>query len=334
MNAIKFWFDNARTMTLPQSLLPAALAIVLAGTAGVGEFSWILALCAILGVMFAHLGLNLFDDYFDYIKKKTDYREELVHEGFRARIGKCTYLTSEQATLKQLLAASFIFSGVAVLLGTIIWLNRSNFVLYIVGITVILGIFYSAPPLRLSYRGFGELIIGVIFGPLNMIGAFYAACGAINTTIVLISIAVGLLVMNIIFIHSILDRIPDKKVGKKTMAILLNNTTTMLCVLFFIIFVPFALIAYGIIANYLSSIYWVVFLVFPLAISLFYSMVEFIRNPERKFSPKFWLGPMENWQEIEKTGLDWFMIRWYSARNLVSFFCFIIILINIVTLIV
>ena len=334
MKTIKFWFDNARTMTLPQSLLPAALAIVLAATASIGSFSWILALCAILGVMFAHLGLNLFDDYFDYVKKKTDFREELVHEGFRARIGKCTYLTSGQATLKQLLAASFIFSTVAVLLGTIIWLHRGNFVLYIVGITVVLGIFYSAPPLRLSYRGLGELIIGVIFGPLNMIGTFYAACGTINTSIILISIAVGLLVTNIIFIHSILDRIPDKKIGKKTMAILLNNTTAMLCVLFFILFVPFALVVYGVISKHLSTLYWLVFLVFPLAVSLFYSMVEFIRNPDKKFSPKFWLGPMENWEEIKSTGLDWFMIRWYSARNLVSFFCLIIIILNIVTLIV
>nr|WP_203583429.1 prenyltransferase [Paludibacter sp. 221] len=309
-------------------MFPSILAVCLAvSSAG---FSWWLACCAVLGVVAAHLSLNLFDDYYDYIKKKSDYRDDLVHEGFRARIGKCTYLTSGEANLKQLLAACLIFATIALFFGSIVFYYRGIFVFYIAAITAVLGLFYSAPPLRLSYHGFGELLIGLIFGPLNMLGTYYAACGEINPTIILISIPVGLLVMNIVYVHSILDFIPDKKIGKRTLAVLMNNTTAMLVVLFFVVFVPFALIAYGIIAGHLSIYYSFVFFTLPMAISLFYLMVEFVKNPGKKFSPSFWMGPMNNWKAIEKYGIDWFMIRWLSARNLLSFFCIIIMLVSII----
>lgn len=330
MNTIKFWFINARPTALPQSLLPSILAVTLAISSA--DFSWWLSICAVLGVVAAHLALNLFDDYYDYTKKRSDYREELVHEGIRARIGKCPYLTSGQATLKQLLAACLIFSTIALLFGSVVLYYRGNFILYIVLITAVLGFFYSAPPIRLSYHGLGEILIGVIFGPLNMAGTYYAACGEINSSVLLISCPVGLLVMNIVYVHAIMDFMPDKKIGKRTLAVLLNNTTAMLVVLFFVLFVPFGMIAYGIITGSLSVYYWFVFLTFPVAVSLFYLMIEFVKHPERKFIPKFWMGPMNNWNAIKEAGIDWFMIRWLSARNLLSFFCLIIMIINVLML--
>lgn len=326
MNKVKFWFVNARPTALPQSLLPAMLAFCLSISSP--GFSWWLGVIAVVGVVCAHLGLNLFDDYFDYKKKQSGYRDELVHEGFRARIGKCPYLTSGQATTKQLLQACFVFCGIAVLLGAVILYFRGIVVLYIAAITAFLGLFYSAPPLRLSYYGMGELLIGIIFGPLNMLGVYYSACGELNQTILLISIPVGLLVMNIVYIHSILDFIPDKKIGKKTLAVLLNNQTAMLVVLFFVLFLPYAIIAYGILVAYLSPYLWFVFLTFPIAVSLYYMMIEFVKHPEKKFIPRFWMGPMNNWKRISAAGIDWFMIRWLSARNLLSFFCLVIMIVS------
>jgi len=55
-------------MTLPQSILPALTAVILSIHAT--DFVWWLAVLAVLGVILAHLGLNLFDDYFDTKKKK------------------------------------------------------------------------------------------------------------------------------------------------------------------------------------------------------------------------------------------------------------------------
>lgn len=328
MNVVKFWWKNSRPTALPQSVMPSFLAICLASS--VQDFSIWLSILAILGVVMAHSGLNLFDDYFDYRKTKSTYRETLVHEGFRARIGKCTYLTSGAATSRQLFIAASVFCLIAVCLGSIILYYRGITILYIALMAAILGFFYSAPPFRLSYHGLGELLIGLIFGPMNMIGTYYAACGVINPVIIFISVPVGLLVMNIVYVHSILDFIPDKKIGKRTLAVILNNTTAMLVVLFFILALSYAIITYGVVSGYLPLMYLFVYLSLPMAVSLFYLVVEFIRHPEQKFSPRFWMGPMPRWKKLEEFGIGWFMIRWLSARNLLTFFCLIIIILSIV----
>ncbi|MDR2689845.1 MAG: prenyltransferase [Azoarcus sp.] len=327
MALIKFWFFNARPRALPQSLLPALLAVCLAKDAP--GFSIYLACAAVLGVLCAHLSANLFDDYFDYRKCRTDYRDTLKHEGFRARIGKCLYLTSGQATLGQLLAAALVFMGLAFILGSVILYFRGGVILGVMIATAILCISYSGPPLRLSYRGLGELAIGLIFGPMNMLGTYYATCGEMNRTITLISIPIGLLVMNIVYVHSMLDFVPDKKLGKQTLAVLLDRTTAMLAVLFLVLFLPYLVIGYGIFYGHLPRFYGISLFTLPMASALFYMMLTYVRVPDRKFSPKPWMGPMPGWQRFEAMGIDWFMIRWMLARNLLSLLCLIIMALSL-----
>jgi len=171
-------------------------------------------------------------------------------------------------------------------------------------------------------------VICIIFGCLNMIGVGFAACGAFSKELLLLSLPVGLLVMNIVYIHSILDFFPDKEVGKRTLAVLLNNQRTMLVLLFFVIFVPFLTIISGILLKICGIKYLFLFLLLPMAITLFKMMVDFVKSPEKKFTPKFWLGPFNQWKAIQKYNLEWFMIRWLTARNLISFFCLIIIILQ------
>jgi len=332
-NKVMFWLDNARPTALPQSILPAITAVFLSMHST--NFVWWLAVLAVTGVAAAHLGINLFDDYFDVKKKKQTYREEIVHKGMRARIGKTPYLTSGQATENQLLAVSFIFCGIALLIGSVIlwyWVQDGNLkyytILYIAALTAFFGIQYSAPPLRLSYHGLGEIVIFIVFGLLNMLGVGVAASGEFSKELILISIPVGLLVMNIVYIHSILDFIPDKEVGKSTLAVLLNNQKAMLVLLFFVIFVPFLSIIIGIILKICGLKYLFVFLLLPMAITLFKMMIDFVNHPDKQFTPKFWLGPFNQWKTIKEYKLEWFMIRWLTARNLISFFCLIIIILQ------
>jgi 1,4-dihydroxy-2-naphthoate octaprenyltransferase len=329
-NKISFWLDNARPTALPQSILPALTAVFLSIHSE--GFVWWLAVLAVIGVAFAHLGINLFDDYFDTKKKKQNYREELVHTGMRARIGKTPYLTSGEATENQLLAACCIFCGIAALIGCVILWYRGIDILYIAALTIVIGIQYSAPPLRLSYHGLGEIVICIVFGCLNMIGVGFAACGEFSKELFLLSLPVGLLVMNIVYIHSILDFIPDKEVGKRTLAVLLNNQKAMLVLLFFVIFVPFLSILIGMMLKICSIKYLFVFLLLPMAITLFKMMVDFVKTPDKQFTPKFWLGPFNQWDTIKEYKIEWFMIRWLTARNLISFFCLIIIILQFVNL--
>ena len=97
MNKIGFWINNARTIALPQSVLPALCAISL-GAMHEG-FCWWMAIVALLGIICAHLGFNLADDYFDYKQGSVEKRKELKEN---IRKGKCSYIESGKTTLKQL----------------------------------------------------------------------------------------------------------------------------------------------------------------------------------------------------------------------------------------
>ena len=327
MNVIRFWYRNARPTALPQSLLPAILALCMAS--GYEGFSIYLGALAVFGAIMGHLSLNLFDDYFDYKVQKTDFRDRMQHKGMRARIAKCNYLTSGQATLKQLLFACVIIGAIALSAGLVTYMYRGNMILMLAIFAAILGISYSGAPLRLSYRGLGEIVIGIMFGPMLMTGVFYAACGAFDWSVLFVSVPVGMLVANIVYTHAIMDYEPDKEVGKMTFAVLLKNKKLMLFCLLLLLIGAFSLIVIGVVVGYLSVYYLFSLLTIPMAVGLFYLVREFIKNPDRTFTPQLWMGPMGNWKRIKAIGIEWFMIRWLLARNLLSFFCLIMMIVSL-----
>ena len=319
MELLRFWIKNARYHALGQSVLPSFLAVSLA--LGQPNFSPCLALMAWFGVTMGHLGCNLFDDYFDFRVRNTSFRNTMDREGMRARIAKCQYLTSGEATLGQLLAASCVYCGLSLLAGLLIWLQRGDPILIIALSTAFLGLAYSGWPLRLSYHGFGELLVGLVFGPMLMSGVYYAACGSLDSSILFIAAPVGLLVMNIVYVHSIMDYEPDKKVGKKTLAVLVDSRRLMLAILALVLLLPYLLIVIGMAAGKLSPANALVFLTLPLAVMLFMFMLQYVRDPQKPVRRRFWMGPMNGWNRVLANGIDWFMLRWFMARNLLLFFC-------------
>ncbi|MDE7102556.1 MAG: prenyltransferase, partial [Bacteroidales bacterium] len=74
-STIKKWFANARDVSVAQSLLPSVLAVVLA--ISTQDFCTWAALLAVVGVVTAHMGMNLADDYFDYRVDMLSDREKV-----------------------------------------------------------------------------------------------------------------------------------------------------------------------------------------------------------------------------------------------------------------
>lgn len=324
-----FWLKNARPVSLPQSLMPALLAVCLA--ARKEHFSGCLALLCVAGGCLAHLSMNLFDDYFDYREKETSFRDTLVREGIRARTAKCPYLVSGQATMKQLLRACILFGVLAALLGLPVLLIRGKVILYIVLLAAILGISYSGMPLKLSYRGLGELDIGVIFGPLLMMGVYYGACGQFGWNLFMPAISMGLLVTNILYTHSVLDVEADMRAGKATLAGVLMkpekkeiSKKRQMAVLRILLMTPYVLTVIDVILHQEQIGYLLVFFTFPMAVELYQSVKIHMECKETKVKRKKIAGPMANWESICEAGLDWFMYRWYLARNLLMAFAFLV----------
>jgi 1,4-dihydroxy-2-naphthoate octaprenyltransferase len=328
MNLLRFWIQNARPKALPQSILPAVLAFCMALRHD--GFSLWLGLAAICGVVAGHLGMNLFDDYFDYKVKGSEFRDAMARKGFRARIAKCAYITSGQTGLRQLLCAGLVFGAVAFCLGFIIFIFRGMPILWLALIAAALGLSYSGWPLRLSYHGLGEILIAIKFGPLMMAGVYFSTCGQLDGALLFVSVPVGLLVANIVYTHAIMDYEPDREAGKQTLAVLLKSKTLMLVALALFLFIAYASIPYGVATGYLSPLYLLTLLTLPMAIALFYLMTAFVRHPEKQFTPRIWMGPMGNWERTKAIGIDWFMIRWMLSRNLLSVFCLILIAVSLV----
>lgn len=328
MNNFKFWFTNARPISLPQSMLPALTAVAL--SSGTGHFSWLAAIVSVLGVMFAHLGMNLLDDWFDYYKGSGEARKKTASEGFRGRMTKYPYLTSGEATPKQLLVAVCVFLGIAAVMGCIVLAVRGWMILWWMLVGFIIGYSYSGGPLKLGFRGLGEMVIFIMFGPLMMTGVYYAITGEVTPKIAWLSAAVGLLVTNIVYTHSVLDAVPDKKMGKFTMAHLMGSDKGMLVLSSVLNLLPYILVTAGVILGQLHIAYLAVLLVLPVSVWLVKSLSCFVSHVDVPIVTKWWMGPMGDFDRFRKAGLDWFMLRWLVARNIVQFFCLIAAVVSLI----
>ena len=322
------WFKNARPISLPQSLLPAVTAVAL--SYGAGEFSWISVVACIIGIACLHLGFNLLDDWFDYKAGSAQARQKVANEGFRGRMVKYPYLTSGEATTGQLLCAIACYLAVAALCGVVVLIIRGWMISGWVAAALVLGVSYSGGPLKLGFRGLGELVIFIMFGPLMMSGIYYAVTGTVDFKITWLSVAVGILVTNIVYSHSVLDSVPDAKMGKKTMAHLMGSSKGQVVLSALMNTIPYLMVGVGVVLGQLHPAYLAVFLVLPLSLWLVRSLNDFVNHRDVKIEIRPWMGPMGDFEAYRKSGVDWFLLRWLVARNIVQFFCFIIIVVNLI----
>jgi 1,4-dihydroxy-2-naphthoate octaprenyltransferase len=343
MSRFAFWFKNARNIALPQSILPTLTAIILC--IGQEGFLWWLALPLLLGVCAAHLGMNLADDYYDF-KHDSRIRADINKNSVRARMEKCHYLvrgneapSETKATISQLGWAIVAFLGFAALMGSIAfvaqwiihgWQAAMGIVMYaLIGLFV--GINYSGKPLELGFHGFGELVIGLMFGPLCMLGIQAAITGTIfSWEMLCMSIAIGCMVTNIVYVHSVMEVEADAELGKMTFARLLGRKSAMITFISIFAIIPFAILGMGIALGWWSPWYLFTLITLPMSIYLIHSTRLFAYGLPRNDTPHWWMGPMGDWESYKKAGMDWFLYRWLLARNICTFFCLVLIIVHLI----
>ena len=174
------------------------------------------------------------------------------------------------------------------------------------------------------------IVIFVMFGPLMMTGVYYAITGTVDWKISWLSIAVGLLVTTIVYSHSVLDAIPDAKMGKKTMAHLMGSARGQIVLSALINTLPYIMVVAGVVLGQMHMAYLTVLAVLPLSIWLIRSLNDYVNHKEVKIEIKPWMGPMGDFDAYRKAGVDWFLLRWLVARNIVQFFCMIVIVVNFI----
>ena len=81
-------------------------------------------------------------------------------------------------------------------------------------------IFYVAPPIRWAYRGLGELVIALSYGPWMVLGSLYLHTqAAVGGRRLYASLVPGFLIMALAVVNAIPDYHQDRLVGKRNLVV-------------------------------------------------------------------------------------------------------------------
>jgi len=183
-------------------LLGAAWASGMAGTFNVAMF-W----SGLGGVVLAVIGVEAYNEYFDArmgtdrvfnphdVPPVTDAVFWIGTAAFAAALAVGVYLT---ARVGWPVLAFALLGGAA-------------------------AIFYEAPPIRWSYRGLGEAVIALAYGPWMVLGSLYLHSRDISWCALLASLVPGLLIMALAVVNAIPDFHQDRLVGKRNLVVRLGR---------------------------------------------------------------------------------------------------------------
>jgi 1,4-dihydroxy-2-naphthoate polyprenyltransferase len=213
-----FWLA-LRTTRLPflsATAVPVLLGIAIAATHG--AFTWWTALLSLIGGSFAHLAINVTNDIFDTLSGADEANTTPTQFSGGSRVA-----IYELLSLRQLAIVAVALYAAAGAIGLLLVLVTQSATLLWIGLAgVLVGVAYTAPPLKLVYRGFGEIAVLLGFGPIMLLGAYVVQTGRVAWEPFIVSLTVGLLVALILYVNEIPDRRSDAEAGKRTLPVRLS----------------------------------------------------------------------------------------------------------------
>lgn len=205
---ITLWLRAMRARFLQASILPVVLGSVLAYRDG--GFSWMLFGVSVAAMAALNIGTNLTNDLYDHLSGADARNPFPTRFSGGSRVIQNGLLPPEAIG-----AAAKTAYLVGILLGLYL-AYRGGWPVAVFGATgVALSYFYTAPPLRLGYRGWGEPLVGILLGPLAVMGAYYVQARAITEQAFFLSLPLGFLVTAILYINQFPDADPDAAAGKR-----------------------------------------------------------------------------------------------------------------------
>ena len=311
--------ECSRIFSLPTTIF-SWLVIFVYSLINSGNLSY--GLVAFVGLVFAHLGTNLLDDYFDYkyLIKRVDFdRTEYLKCSQKT---KCRYLISGKMSEFGLLRLAGIYFLVASICGLFLFLKCGIGVLYFALVGAIIALIYPiASRICLS-----ELMVGLAYGPALFGGVYYVMCGTYSVDVFLLSIPTMLMTIILLFVHTIMDYDFDIAEGKKTLANIFKSKSVSLKILKWLLILSYLSIFIECIFDILDWQIFFVCLTIPMAVDLYKSLSKFIEDSESLPQKKWYHFPMENLKEFEKRNEASFMVRMFQSRNLMMYFSVIVVI--------
>lgn len=209
-NPVVVWLQAARIPTLVASLSPVIAALSLAYRDLQVEalhFAIVPAICCVGFALFAQIAANFINDYSDF-KKGADTSE---------RKGPLRVVAEGLVSPKQMLVATFIMLGIACAFGLGALPYGGVKLIPVGAVCAVFCLLYSAGPKPLAYIGLGDALVIAFFGVVSVTFTYYLQTGTISQDAVLLGVAMGLVVDNILVANNYRDRDEDRAHGKLTL---------------------------------------------------------------------------------------------------------------------
>jgi len=210
--SLKTWFLEIRGPFLALSLVLAPIGTAIAwhdGSFRLGYF-----LLAWVGAILAHMGVNVFNEYFDY-QSGLDF--ETQKTPFSGGSGMLTTGLIEPRRTYLLGAACLLVDAVI----------GAYFVIVqgwgLVPVIVLGGLFaYFYTPYISRWR-IGEVSAGLGLGSLVVLGAYFVQTGQYTWEVIVASLAPGFLTANLLLLNEFPDLEADRQVGRRNLVMALGR---------------------------------------------------------------------------------------------------------------
>ena len=199
--------------------LPAAIAPVLVGTPlalGDGYFRALAFAAALLGAIFIQVGTNLSNDYSD-ARRGADSED---------RLGPVRVTAGGLVPPRQVLIATYVSFGLAVLCGCYLIAVAGWALLAVGAASILAGVLYTGGPRPYGYEGLGELFVFLFFGIVAVTGSYFVQVQALPWQAFVCAVPVGLLASAILVVNNLRDIESDRRAGKRTLAVRLGRERT------------------------------------------------------------------------------------------------------------
>jgi len=208
---ISAWLLAARPRTLPAAIAP----VMLGSATAVADksFMWLPAVAALMVALLLQIGVNLANDYFDYLKG-IDTQD---------RLGPPRVTQSGLIPAKQV-KAGMVLTLILSLIPGIYLLILGGLPVLIIGLACICAaLAYSGGPFPLASHGLGDLFVFIFFGLVAVCGTYYVQALRLTPLVWLMGVIEGLLITAILVVNNLRDIQSDRQTGKRTLAVIIGN---------------------------------------------------------------------------------------------------------------
>jgi len=231
MTKIFTWLVIMRLPFLTATFVPLLVGAAVANFLGY-DVSWGWLGLTVLGGSLLHIGTNTANDYFDH----TSGTDEANYNYMVPYSGGSRSIQMGLISSRGMLIVSLVAFALSAVVGIPLIIKAGYPVLWLGLIGFISGFFYTAPPFRFASRkGLGELLIGLNFGPLMVVGSALVQTGKILPEALLAGIPIGFLVAAIVYVNEFPDHDGDKSTGKDTLIVVFGPEKARLGYVFLVV---------------------------------------------------------------------------------------------------